>query len=294
MYFYLYYFSIMKTYEVCFSREKLERGKYIPTERVILEAVNLKQAFAEARKKYSNKYTEIDIYYIVELISFWVRKTRYNKFYYVDKKTGSLKGIKLIYDMTKGKYINNSSSIRELVKSREYKKVFKQLWNMTVRKRIAHTKGDFNHYKSLIEKYCIKNNLPGIASKINNSRIVDKTKLIRDEYKFDIKHHLSHQDTSGKTKGCGCVYCKALYFKTKYHDEMQEQENKIDLHKALHFSKRKVFDIPQGEYFKKITPTMPSARRRLVLIYSKLRKQFNEYSKIERKLKVDLQIPKVA
>lgn len=85
---------------------------------------------------------------------------------------------------------------------------------VTIEKRIDM---EFKRIKRNIEDSLIKMNfLPGLASALNNSRVTNIVKNVRNEVKFDLAYHLRHQDTSGKTEGCGCVYCKVHHQYVKY------------------------------------------------------------------------------
>ncbi len=76
---------------------------------------------------------------------------------------------------------------------------------------------EFKKFKRNVEDSLIKMNfLPGLASVLNNSRVTNIVKNVRNEVKFDLSHHLRYQDISGKTEGCGCIYCRTHYQYVKY------------------------------------------------------------------------------
>ncbi|MGV8171732.1 MAG: hypothetical protein ACP5OA_03510 [Candidatus Woesearchaeota archaeon] len=279
----------MKTYNVCFSREPLVHRTLPNTETVQVQANNIREVFSIVKKKYRG----IDVFFIEELITFWKRITRYNKFYYVDKKTGSMSGLKLIFDMNENKYINKYPSVKELIREHQYKKALKLVFNMTIRRHIINkAKGDFRHYKAVVEDYCIKNNLPGIAARINSTRILPATQTARNKVTFDIKHHLEHRDLTGNTKGCGCIYCKTLYYMKQAHSDRSHAWDIARLHRAYHFGNRTTFLTSKGEYFLNLIPVMPSASKRLLKIYSKSNNVYKDLERQERFLRVCLQIPK--
>jgi hypothetical protein len=237
----------------------------------------------------------VDIFSITERMPNGKDIDRFNKFYFLDKKNGTLRGPKLIYDITKGGYINKYPSTMELFAKGEFQQVAQLLYNRTFRKYvIIKAQNNFRHYKSVIENYCIKNNLTGIAGKINSSRVPPKVQLMRAKVMFDIKLHLEKQDPSGKTKGCGCPYCKALYFKQKAFDEAEAAYNLANLHRSYHFGNRRIFVSPKGEYFLRLIPTMASASRRLTKNYAKLHNQWKKFGTQERNWRIWLQIPKAS
>jgi hypothetical protein len=287
----------MKIYEVRYCKEKpiLTNGVSNSTQQSangkVIEANNVRDVFAKLKKEFEY----VDVFSITERMPNGKDIDRFNKFYFLDKKNGSLRGPKLIYDITKGGYINKYHSTMELFVKGEFQKAAHLIYNITFRKHvIIKVQNEFRHYKSIIEKYCIKNNLTGIAGKLNSARISPQVQLMRDKVSFNIKLHLEKQDISGKTKGCGCPYCKALYFKQKAHDEAKAAYDFANLHRSYHFGDRRTFVSQKGEYFLKLIPTMASASRRLTKKYAKLHNQWKKFEVQERNWRIWLQIPKTS
>jgi hypothetical protein len=273
----------MKTYEVCYTIGETKKGDFenrVKAPTIQMEANNIKEVFYTIRKDIKGA----DILWINEIVSFWKRPSRFNKFFYVDKKTGELLGHKLIYDMNKKEYINKFPSIQELLSNGELTKA-RQLF-------LIKSRPKFNHYRAQVEKFFIRNGLLSPAIAVNNWRISLKVKTEREKAHFDLANHFSKEDLSGQTQGCGCTYCKLHYLTTLYKVEQEEIWDKIVLHKAYH-SGRMGFFLPKGDYYATIIPVLPSARQRLVKLFTKANSEYNKFRILKNQCRSALQIPKI-
>lgn len=88
---------------------------------------------------------------------------------------------------------------------------------------------EFKNFKRAIEEKLIKNPyLIKWGVTLNEKRVGEKVVTIRKDNNFDLQYHLLHQDVTGATNGCGCVYCKIHRQHVRYRAMYRHLKRKYD------------------------------------------------------------------
>lgn len=265
----------MKTYRIFY--DTLASNKI---HKIFSENKNIQELFLKIKKELSN----INILYIEEVLSSVKAKRVYDKFYYLDKKSGLPIRSKYI---NIGKQNTSKTMIIRLIKERRFKDAF-----LASKYYILYGfKGDFRKTRSIVEKYFIKNGFPILAKALNNTHITDKVKDKRKENNFNLSTHLWKRDLSSNTKGCGCNYCVVCYYRRKYQLEYLKFKGDYQIFLAK-FKRRRAYqinnDIPYTTSGRILMERKHANNIKLSL------DKYKKFDSFKKSLELQLQIPKDA
>lgn len=152
----------------------------------------------------------------------------------------------------------------------------------------------FNDLKKIVEDKCIKNGLfLNIIANNNNKKVGPIVTAARIKSNFDFAKHLAKQDVTGKTEGCGCVYCKVHHQYTRYNRIYMHLKTKLNkINKALD-RERIAKENPELNVNYTMLPT--SISDNIVKEYNEAcayaRERFKKYKSMRKKLIKVLKIP---
>jgi len=312
----------LKTYVVSYllSKPKEQKNLIIHERKALLHitirAQNIKEVFGYLR----NELPRIVIFYIDEKLTEDKLKPVFNKFYFLDKITGRPIGVKLTYNPDSNSYskdlltasISNQKQSLHMVISLIRKGKFGDAFLIAtetyinplvdfVRSQTWNVKNDFSRKRALLEKYCIKNGFVKTGKVVNNWRVSKEVIQAREAANFDLVKHLKLRDTTGKTEGCGCLYCKLSH--VIYREKQKLANVDIQLFKVMGATKRSN-DIltPNGEWipstlqgwrlYRMRYPKQKTNNTKMLLRQmDDLRQNIRKYTDVLTALKQELQIP---
>lgn len=263
------------------------------TSSLLIKMPSVRAAFAHMK---TLNLPNLDIYWIRDMGK---NREVFNKFCYLDKKTGEQTGLKLIYDHTKQKYINTNPSVAEHALKGDLGKAARTFYVTVIKRNAKILRQKFEQFLYSAQKELLLDKdlfyfAPIYAGILNKMcRHSNQTKLAREKANFKIIRHLWKQDVSGLTEGCGCLYCRLHYQAAKYRDESESAFARLMLFKAARIEGREKFYKPEWSDYLNSLPVAKCAERRYIREFSKLKNKQQQFSTLANKIMGELQIPKI-
>lgn len=290
-------YAMIRTFYVSYvltSRKKLRRPIAIEKTTALNKTVKAK-TIREVFTLILAEEPRSNILWIIEQVAANKQKLVYNKFYYVDKKTGLPKGPKLFNmdEKNQNKYLHKQpkSMILYLIREKRYHDAYLYVKHDYFLPLIWKSKSTYVKSRNAFEKYCIRNGF-GIGAQLANElrmkkSVIEKRRLSH----FSLSQHVKLYDPTHKTVGCGCDYCRLLYLAELYRVQMNTH------HKVYEdFVRLSTYRLPYDNRMNEI-PITTSGRRlylkRIFVPINEAREKMKYHLNLAKRLKKELEIPTI-